>query len=154
MRPQEIHPIVLSHINRFFGAARRVTTTLEGDDLGSMVTAAGNLLWAHSSYADAPPEQRHAMAVVGSAAGAFADRMEVGGNAQQVAAAALDDLERDLLAAMDGLVAMIARDLADAGLSEASPSESGAFVWRRLFPDYPWPCGQAELEHAIRSRLR
>ncbi len=73
--------------------------------------------------------------------------------ASGAAAQALDELERELLAAMDAPLITMAAELDQAGLSGGSPAQISGWLWARLFPDYPWPVGQLQLEEAIRARL-
>ena len=154
MSPWDLNAIVLAHANRFFQAARRVTPSLQDKQTASLVSFAGNMLWAHSAFADVPKDQERAMAVVGGAASSFADKVDLGGGERQAAAEqALDELERELLARVDPLVDRLMGELSVEGLAESSPGVVNAWVWNRLFSGYPWAVGQGALEAAISARL-
>ncbi len=154
-----LHLLLLAHLQRFFGAARRAGERLGGDELEELVGLTGNLLFASSSRVARSPAQQHAMAIVGGAMArgqtmGFTGGPGTGGGGSSRARTAFDELERELLAGMDTLVATFAAELEAAGLAEASPAALDAWIWRRLFPGYPWPAGQGELEEAIAARCR
>lgn len=154
MRPWDLQPLVLCHLNRFFCAARRVALGLDEQGLRSMLAFTGNMIWAHGSRGSDSPLQERSMAVVGGAMSALADRIDPeAGAATREASLALDALERELIGSMDGLLIAMADELSRAGLAAGSPAEISGWVWSRLFPDYPWPVGQLQLEDAIRARL-
>ena len=154
MSPWELDAIVLCQVTRFFQAARRASATIEDKQLESLVGFAGNMLWAHSAFSGVAKPQERAMAVLGGAAGTVAGGLDLGGGTRREAAEdALDQLEVDLLGRMDGIVALLLGELRQDGLEDAGPATVNAWVWNRLFPGYAWPCGQRELEGAIRTRL-
>jgi hypothetical protein len=152
--PWELDAIVLCQVTRYFQAARRASATLDDKQLESLVGFAGNMLWAHSAFSGVDKPQERAMAVLGGAAGTVAGGLDLGGGARREAAeAALDELEVDLLGRIDAILELLLGELRDNGLDGAGPATVNAWVWNRLFPGYPWPCGQRELERAIRARL-
>src|SRR5690606_14154548 len=108
----------------------------------------------NSRHVARDPLQERAMAVVGGAL-ARGDILPSGTeSAARSARAAMDDLERQLLAGMDTLVTTFHGELQAAGLEEASPATLDAWIWGRLFPGCPWPAGQGVLEQAIAARCR
>ncbi|MCB9689743.1 MAG: hypothetical protein H6738_21745 [Alphaproteobacteria bacterium] len=149
-----LHLLLLAHVSRFFGAARRATDRLGQDELASLTKFAGNMLWAHSGFASGDAAQRRAMAVVGGASENLAGGLTGAEGRAQEARAALDELERSMLAGMDTLVDTLGAELAQKGLSDASPATLDAWIWERLFPGTPWPSGHAELEEALLRRWR
>ncbi len=153
MRAWDLQPIVLSHVNRFFSAARRASEGSIDPGFQTMLALTGNMIWANGPQNAASPEQRRAMAVVGGSMNALADRLDPGAGASGAAAIALDALECEILASMDDLLAAMVHEIEAAGLAHGSPAEISAWVWARLFPSYPWPLGQRALEHAIRDHL-
>ena len=147
-----LHLLLLAHVARFFGAARRASDRLGQDELTMVTRFAGNMLWAHSGFAPVGTAGQRAMAVLGGAT----DPLSVGGAGGDLrvarAQAVLDELERSLLADMDTLVDTLGRELAERGLTEASPAALDAWIWERLVPGLPWPAGHAELEEALVRR--
>lgn len=145
--------LVLVHVQRFFAAGRRATAGLAEDELSSLVTLGGNLLWAHSAHAGVSPEQQRAMSVVGATAGALQGALRTDADGPARAQAALDDLEQTLLAGLDPLVDRLLAKLRAEGPADGPPGVVARWVWDQLFPGYPFGAGQGALEAAIRARL-
>jgi len=153
MRPNDLHALVLAHLQRFFSAARRATDDLRDDELASLISLGGTLLWANSPFMGGEKDAERALALAGGL-GSMAGNVDLGGSGPRThALAVLDDLETELLTALDPLLDALAHQATDAGLDDASPSKLDDWLWHRLFPDYPWPCGQATLEASIRLRM-
>lgn len=153
LRPRDLHPVVLCHITRFFGAARLAVARDTGGDLKQMIAFAGNMVWAHSGVDDhMSTPQKRALAIAGGAAGGIAEQFDVAQGSSRTSEV-FDALERDMLASIDGILEVLIREIDAAGAEEIPASVIDAFVWRKLFVGYPWPCGQSELEEAIAARL-
>jgi len=155
MTEWDLNPIVLAHVNRFFGAARRVADEL-GDDaeMTRFATFTANMVWARSNFSDEFPLREQARATLGAAGASMADGIDFGGGRiRESAHAALAELEATLLGNLDGLLTTLLAELQAAGLDQAGPGAVDAWVWQRLFPGYPWAAGQVALETAVRERL-
>lgn len=155
IQPWDLNPIVLCHVNRFFGAAHRAVESIEHDDILARLAAfEANMLWARSGFEASTPEQEKAMAYLGAAAGAFVDKLDLVDNqTKQAAKQALDDLERQLLTNIDTLLETLAHNFNATSLNTTKPGAMDAWVWQSLFPGYPWAVGQSCLEAAIVARL-
>lgn len=151
MTSWDLHPVVLAHLERFFGAARRATASAPPDGFGTAVGLAGNLLWANSAFLGGSKDREQALGIVGAVAGTLGPSL--GGGEPAVFAGVLDDLERTLLGSLDAVLAALATRATAEGVTRDSPAQLDRWVWQALFPGYPWPVGHAELEQAIRARL-
>lgn len=151
----DLNPIVLCHIDRFFGAASQVLDSWHDPDeafLGALVELSGNMLWARSGFQARDRAEEYAMAHSGAFIGTMGGRA-VQGLLGHGPGAALAELERQVRQAHETILAALARDLGHEGLQTDSPARLNRMVWERLFPGYEYGQSQQELRRAIEERL-
>lgn len=154
----QVNAILLSQINRFFGAAQQAVQAWSPNDealIGGLGTLVGNLLWARSHF-DAPNrEQEEQMATTGAVVSSLADRVVQGqsGTARARALATLGEVERVLRTNYDAVLETVMGRLREERLLGATPARVNAAVWGVLFPDVPHDASQTGLVEALAARL-
>jgi len=154
LTPWDLNAVVLCHLQRYFSA---VTAVIQGwedvgnRELGQLTSLLGNVAWARSGFVTDSRAEEEAMAWTGALAGALGDRLaDLAGDRRHEALALVCAEERRVREHFDLIVEALAAELGD---RSPTPGELNRWVWRRLFPSYPWECGVAELQEAIRRRL-
>jgi hypothetical protein len=91
------------------------------------------------------------MSVVGAGTGTVGGRLgELSDDPRAQALALVAAEERRVLEQHDELLAGLAAELVGQSMT---PGEFNRWVWERLFPQYPYTLGIAELQAAIREKL-
>ncbi len=154
MTPSDLNSVVLCHLQRYFCAVTAVVQAWEDPtdrELADLTTLLGNAMWAHSGFVSDSREQEHAMAWAGAMAGTLGERIaDLSGDLRQRALSLVCAEERRVFEHYDPLLQALAARL---GERELPPGALNHWVWQQLFPRYPYVCGTAELQDAIRGRL-
>ncbi len=153
----ELNAVVLSHTERFFHAAALALQQYKDPDeelLTSLVTTSSAMLWARSSFEAADREEEMSMAYTGAFVGAVADRALDGltGTGAQ-AALTLADLERQVRARHDEILALLQRRLSEPHVADAGPADVNRLAWEQLFPRFPYDASVPELCRLIGACL-
>ena len=152
----DLNAIVLAHSHRFFSAATRAVGRWLGrrrDRSGSLVALAGNVLWAQSPFISRGKGEEETLALLGAVTGTLADRVVGDGHDGRELLAVVGDQERQLRLGIDDVVDRLHRDLGYGEVVDPGPAHVDRWVWRRLFPAYPYELSTLELETAILERL-
>lgn len=150
----DLNAVVLCHCQRYFSAVTAVIQAWEDADLqelGQLVTMLGNTVWARSGFVGADKGREEALAMAGAMTGTYGGQLVgAASDLRRRALALVCAEERRVWEQYDQLLDGLAAEL---GARMMKPGELHRWVWERLFPQYPWGCGVAELQEAVRGRM-
>lgn len=155
----DLNPIVLCHFNKFFQAANHAVEHWEAearDKQGTMLSLAGNVLWAQSPYISSSEPEEEMLAMIGALAGTMGGKMAEGsepkGSRAQLSEI-LAEQERNLLLRIDEVLEGLLEQMKAEGLKDPSPGEADRWIWEHLFPSYPYGLSEPKLSAAFRARI-
>lgn len=154
----DLNPIVLCFFSKFFRAANSAVEQWENDEKGkqgTMLSLAGNVLWAQSPYISGNESEEEMLAMLGALAGTIGDKVGEGNEPSRGAQITelLAQQERNLLLGIDEVLDGLLDEMRAEGLKDPSPGETDQWIWEHLFPSYPYGLSEPQLKAAFRARI-